>query len=184
MTTQLTTTAAFKQYLNITGTTDDAQIAFLVTAVSELIANTLNRDVGTQTFTETYDGSGNRRQVVSNYPITSVTSVRVDGALQQAATGVLSAGYRFDRFSVFFNLSVFPEGIQNVQLVYVAGYTTVPPDLAQACLETMANIYRTATRIGESSKAMGGGGQTSYSLKDIPATAMKILNNYTKRSPV
>ena len=52
---------------------------------------------------------------------------------------------------------VFTRRAQNVVVTYTAGYDTVPPDIAQACIELVCQRYRERTRIGEVSKALGGG---------------------------
>lgn len=185
MTTSLTTRAAFKEYLQITNTTDDALIDRLVLAVSELVAQVLQRDVGAiVSFTEIYDGSGNIRQVLRNYPVVAVSAVSINGQAQTSAgSSVTATGYRFDRYGLILNGNVFPIGIQNITVTYTAGNAAVPADVAQAALETMAWVYRARNRAGETSKAIQGG-QTSYSEKDIPPTAMRILNNYQRRSPI
>ena len=75
--------------------------------------------------TETVDGTGSSSIRVKSPPITSVTSVTVDGAL------VGSSKYTHDRYNVvlidsfttnpYSNHDVFPLGVRNISVTYVSG---------------------------------------------------------------
>jgi uncharacterized phiE125 gp8 family phage protein len=179
----LATIDDLKAYLSISGATDDPVIESAIKSASVLISSIINRDIETQQYTATYDGSGNVRQVLSFFPVTAISSLTVNGVAKAAATSFGSSGYRFDDYSVILNNEVFPKGIQNVTVVYTAGYASVPADLKQACVDLAAEVYRRRNRVGETSKAIAGG-TTSYSVADIPPHVRTVINQYRKMSPV
>jgi hypothetical protein len=78
----------------------------------------------------------------------------------------------------------FVRGTQNVIVSYTAGYSTTPPEIAQACIELVALRYRERTRVGEVSKALGGGETVSYSQKDMSAAVLTLLQQYRVVSPI
>jgi hypothetical protein len=78
---------------------------------------------------------------------------------------------------------VFTRRPQNVVITYTAGYTTTPPDIAQACIELVARHYRERTRIGEVSKALGTGETVTFSQKDMSDSVKTLLSQYRAVMP-
>ena len=72
---------------------------------------------------------------------------------------------------------------QNVIVTYTAGYPTTPPDIAQAATELVCRRYRERTRIGEVSKALGGGETVTFSQKDISEAVKTALMPYRSAAP-
>ena len=56
--------------------------------------------------------------------------------------------------------------------------------LAQACIELVCLRYRERSRIGEVSKALGGGETVTYSQKDMSDDIKTILSRYRAVAPV
>lgn len=172
-----------KAYLSVSGSSDDGLLARLVEAASAAMNEYMDRNPLTTVYTQTFDGSGNTRQVMSFWPITAVTSVSIDGVAKQAATSFSGSGYKFDDYSIILNNGIFPKGIQNVAITYTAGATVVPPDLKQACIDIASEAYRRRQRVGETSKSLAQG-TTSYNIKDMPDHVKVVLSSYKKRSPI
>jgi hypothetical protein len=63
-------------------------------------------------------------------------------------------------------------------------YDFVPTDVCQACNELVAERLSYASRIGQTSKSLGGAETTAYSLKDLPDHLRLILNQYTRVVPL
>src|SRR5262249_6589951 len=77
-------------------------------------------------------------------------------------------GYTFTPTELALRGYVFTRRPQNVAVTYTAaGYATTPPDIAQACIELVAQHYRERSRIGEVSKTVGGGETVTFSQKDM-----------------
>ncbi len=166
--------ADVKSFLNIaTGTTtDDVLLQRLITSASGRIAQYIQRNIGTGSVTETRNGSGTTQMFLGRWPVTAIASVTVNGAAITAASNG-SAGYSiqlWDGVTIPIKEPVlqltggfgvwqgtygrgayggFPVGQNNVVIVYTAGFTTVPFDIAQACIELVAQVYNQRLRIGQ-----------------------------------
>lgn len=127
----LTTLTSAKDYLNKTdGATDkDALIHGMIGAATASIigGGGVNREIRSKTYTEVYDGNGTRDLKLNNIPATSITSITIDSdrdGLFSDESAESSDDYRVDleggRIHADFT---FPKGFQNVQIVYVAGFS-------------------------------------------------------------
>lgn len=176
--TDFCTAAQVKSYLGLTVATDDVLIGSLVSAVSAWIETYLSRNIANATVIETLDGTGTAKMTVQHYPITSLTSVTVDGV------AVNSAYLKFRNATIQRTDGyAFPLRSQ-VALNYTAGYSTIPLDIAQACVEIVAWRYKERDRIGQSSKSAGGAETVAYQTTAIPASAKTILDQYKRRGPL
>jgi hypothetical protein len=105
----ITIARAKQSNLQITDTTYDTQLQVWVTAVSDWIANYCNRDFYSRTYDECYNGNGDRRLLLRQYPIISINSVRYRPAVvlkiqntatstnQRATVAVTSTGLKLIR---------------------------------------------------------------------------------------
>jgi Phage gp6-like head-tail connector protein len=170
----LTTLGSVKVYLGITFDTADAKLSAIITACSAWIASWLNRDILQAPYTETMNGTGSRQIQLSNYPVTALSQVLVDGIdLTNYAT---SDGRRVVTLPYG---SSFTRGLSNVQITYTAGYATVPADLEHTACRMVAWGYTESSRIQQNSKSMGGE-VVSFSTAMAPAWALENLKNWRK----
>ena len=170
----LTDLATLKSYIN-TGSSDDTLLQRLLTAASYAIESYLSRDIISKSYTKVFDGSGGRAIVPPDFPITAVASVVVDGVSIPAASSVTGSGFYFNENMIMLNGYSFNKNWGNVTITYTAGYTTIPPDIVQACVGTVQYWLNDRQRGGEVSRSMGG--QTiNYSQKDMPAWVKTILD--------
>ena len=185
----LTTLADVKAWLqtgaNPFPATDDALIQRLVTAASQFIQSWLNRQIAAADWLELRDGTGGQLMVLANSPVTAVLSLSIDGlAIPPApADGGFDAGYTFTATELALRGYVFTRRPQNVIVTYTAGYATTPPDIAQAAIELVCQRYRERSRIGEVSKALGGGETVSFSQKDMSEDVRTALLPYRLATP-
>lgn len=191
--TDLTTLADVKAWLQ-TGqsafpTTDDALLSRLITAASAYIQTWLNRRIAVTDYTEIRDGTGGQRLQFACFPVCAVLLLTIDGiavppAPPPSPSSGLTAGYLFSQTQLAVRGYYFRQGAQNVIVSYTAGYSTTPLEIAQACIELVALRYRERTRVGEVSKALGGGETVSYSQKDMSAAVLTLLQQYRVVSPI
>ena len=167
--------ASVRSYLNINGTKDDTLLEMLISQSTEFIRSILSREVMTSQYVEIKDGNGADTIMVSNYPVTIVNSVMVDG---QAVAGSL-----FDAYSVTLPSGYFTKGRKNVVIQYHAGLAAVPGDVAQVCMELVAKKYRERDRIGTLSRTLAGEIVT-YEKSDLSPEVRNRLRNYVKVCPV
>ena len=183
MATALTTLPNVKQWLKINGTADDALLTRLITSFSSAVANYLNRDLGSQVYTEVYNGGGGRSLALANYPVTAVASLTInDEPIPQqpkaGAIGFVPSPYRVNLVGY-----TYTAGFQNVTVTYTAGYVTIPADVEQCCIEWIADRYAQRDRIGIASRGVGGETQV-FSVVDMPPAVKQILNPFVKVIPV
>ena len=166
--------------------TDDALLARLITAASGFIERWLQRQIALGDWQEVRDGTGGQRLAFANFPVTAVLSLSIDGlAIPPApADGSFAAGYVFSPTELALRGYVFTRRAQNVFVTYTAGYAVTPPDIAQACIELVCLRYRERTRIGEVSRALGGGETVSYSQQDMSEDVKLLLSQYRGVAPV
>lgn len=156
------TKSDYKTLKGISATTYDAVLDAMLPMLQGLVEDTIGRAFDTGTYTETWDGLGSPSVFLRNTPITSVTSVTllspgssvvVDSSTYtfNAATGEVSFRPRswgrvvVDDFGQLApNPQVpwpqFPEQFQSVRVVYVGGYSIMPPGLKMAMVR-FADYY-------------------------------------------
>lgn len=106
--------------------------------IEQLILKMYSKQITTATYTEKYDGTGTDTLYLDKVPITSVTSVKLKEPLWESSPYSLATIYVYtDRISL--SSGVFPEGTQNVEVVYVAGVGSVDARLGMA--EAIALSY-------------------------------------------
>jgi len=180
----LTTLANLKAWLGLTSETGDAQLERLITSVSQMMLGVMERtSILSATCVETRNGTGTKRLVLANGPVTAIATLTVDGRTIPASTSVSDSGYVMTETSVLLRSGVFPEGIGNIEITYTAGYAAVPADLEQACLDICALAWKERDRIGHVSKSLDGETVT-FMIKDMPDRARTILREYRKVVPV
>jgi Phage gp6-like head-tail connector protein len=204
----LTTLADVKAWLQ-TGqsafpATEDALLTRLITAASQYIQTWLNRQIASQDWIEIRDGLGSAvypgdvRYQFAAFPVSAVSFVIVDGltipaipaalavspGMPNVSTFATQAGYLFTPTQLVIRGYLVPRKAACVTIQYTAGYGTVPPDLAQACIELVALRYRERTRIGEISKSIGGAETTSYSQKDMSDSIKTLIQQYRIVTPI
>lgn len=96
------------------------------------------------------------------------------------STSPTTAGFLWDSRRVLLRGFRFDRGIQNVQLSYSAGYSSVPLDLRQAAIEAFALSYRQRVRIGEKSNSMNGQVTVAFDMSDVPPRSMTVFSQYRR----
>jgi hypothetical protein len=165
-------------------TTDDALLSRLITAASQYIQTWLNRQIPLADYVEVRDGTGGHRLQFGCFPVVTIQSLTVDGQMIPQAASICAAGYSFSASQLSVRGYKFCRGAQNVVIAYTAGYATIPPDIAQACIDLVALRYRERTRIGEISKSLGGIETVSFSQKDLSDSIKTLLQQYRLVSPI
>jgi hypothetical protein len=165
--------------------TDDALLSRLITAASQFIQNWLGRPILSADWIEVRDGNGGQRMAFANVPVTEVWSLSIDGLDIPPAPpgGGFGAGYAFGPTELALRGYVFTRRSQNVAITYTAGYATVPPDIAQSCIELVCQRYRERSRIGEASKALMSGETVTFSQKDMSDDVKTLLTQYRAVAP-
>ncbi|MEN6476130.1 MAG: hypothetical protein ABFD81_19100 [Syntrophaceae bacterium] len=172
-------------YLPEMATASPLLIQRLITAGSGFIQTHLNRLFASQAYTETRSGTGTAMMMFANYPVTAVSSLTVDEEEIDAYTaGANDIGYVFDETTLYLkNGGVFSRDIMNVSMTYTAGYTTIPFEIAQACIKYVGLEYKERDRLGTLSRGIGPEA-TSYTKSNMTEDMKSLNRQYQKRIPV
>lgn len=187
----LITLAQAKTHLKISASTEDTILEEMVNRSGQLCASYIGRPLKTATYTEYYNGTGTRYLRLLQFPATALTSLNVDATRQWAAATAkdVSADVILDSpagiLTLWNNGGIFPCGVSNVKVVYVAGFkdatdNLVPWDLQEASLLILQHHYKRHYqdgRLGITSETVG---DRTYNYNDeaIPKKALMILDSY------
>jgi uncharacterized phiE125 gp8 family phage protein len=187
-----------KTALMVSGSTDDTLLTQLVDAADGFIADYTGRAFAGGTFTETYS-AGQLLVFLRNFPVASVTSVKVDAARAFGSDTIRSS----DTYVVHADRGVIeslngpflpPRGGQRddwpeaLQVVYATATDAVPPAVQQAFSDLVGHWYRFAKTIaGQNYEMLGKQVDTSgekdwpWSLargEPLPRSVMQLLQPY------
>jgi hypothetical protein len=150
---QLTTAAAVKAELGLSGSGDDAFIATLIDQASDAIAAWCGRVFGLETVRETlFDGTSRGAKTVSRFPVVSVSDC-VDGSGTTVGTDLIE----IDRLGFLYLLDDDGERTTwargRTTITYTAGYLlpgeddrNLPADIERAALSLVKGMWFARTR--------------------------------------
>ncbi len=147
----LTTVADVKELLGISAgsTSKDNLITRNINYATKIILNYCGRTSFNDTaYTEYYDGIGGTELVLRNRPVITVTSVayNTEGNSTGAYTTLDSDDYFVDtEAGIIKSQQQFVGNYHTWQVIYTAGYTTIPDDLAEACARMAAYMTEQGT---------------------------------------
>jgi len=181
----LTTLANVKAWIKEPGTGLDALISDLISRVSKQIKVYCERDILSTTYTEYYNGRGTNSLMLNQYPVTAITSINddldrnftsetlidSDDIIFNSGTDKAKAGI------VYLDGLNFSCGRNNIKVVYVAGYATIPADLEQACIRMVIAEMRDGAE-GQMIRLSGTGEE--FLPINLRREAEKVLNRYRK----
>jgi uncharacterized phiE125 gp8 family phage protein len=184
--TDLVTLADVKSYGGITTAEGDALLKRLITAASVAAEMYFGRSVLSASYTAVMDGNGAALLQLPQYPITAVSSLKIDNVAKVASTSYGDGGYLFRGREIFFRDGTrFTRAIGNVEVAYTAGYATIPSDLSQAICEVVVTNYKTKDSLGWSSKSLAGETiSINLSLKAYSERCLEVLNDYRNVLPL
>jgi hypothetical protein len=159
-------------------------------------------------FNETYNGSGTSRLYLRNRPIRTVTSLTINDIAINPSTSNSAAGWVVDgnarsihlrggssgwsgslpqmawqagAYRAFGGGMKFFVGVQNVNVLYTAGYSSTPADIVQCANKVVHLNYKRRSYTDEESRAMAGGaGTIRYAQWDIPRECQIVVDRYTR----
>lgn len=182
-TQDLTTTAKVKAYLQITASTWDTLFGTLVTYASMIIENYINRKLYSATYTEYYDGNNEIKLFLNQYPISTVTTVKLYDYEQQTVLQTYTANEDYISYlneGYIYKGSKWTYGHKNFQIVYIAGYSTIPEDIELACNMIVANLFNMPDKSNISAERIGSYSINYLSEQGLPPQVKSILDNYKR----
>jgi uncharacterized phiE125 gp8 family phage protein len=146
---------------------EDTVLENMIDAASEAIEQYCRRGFHDTTYTEYHRGRETRNLILRQYPIISVTSVK--SGEDQETTLTAGTDYKITECAALGMIRHASEtgwALDTLyQVVYVAGYETIPEDIAQACALWVAAWYAARSREHQSqaSATATGAADGSYS---------------------
>ena len=142
--------------------TEQVQAAALLDQATALIKAEANQHIDEVTSDAiTVDGTGTRRIVLPEWPVTAVTSVTEDGTLL-----TFDDDYKWTLRGVLIRVAaVWPYDIGNIDVVYTHGHAVTPPALETVCVEMTARAWSTPASGAVTQESIG-----SYSVSYDTAT--------------
>lgn len=176
---EYTTLDDVRKYLGLatTFTTDDDFIGTLITSVSAQIESYCDRILAEHTVTEYLDGDGKSVIILSEYPINSITTIHDDvDRAYTSSTLIASTDYSYDDNGIVKLDGITTSiGINNIKIIYSAGYKVLPADLAMAVKKLVAYEYLLAKAGANSMKS-----ENSEQLEAMKKEAYEVLDGYKK----
>jgi len=203
-TKNLATEVEIKSYLSIDAATWDDPLSYIANGVMKAFQQETGRDLvlpdagvagRTYFWTGYYDGDGTDTLYLKNYPIISVSDLRLDS--ERAYTGSNEAAniviYR-DEGKIRLTDDVFPETMQSVKIEYVGGYHVtptgsevgIPDDLKWAYLLQIKVVWQEWRNNIEhvTQESVGPDSFSRVEPKPFHIDVQRVLFRYTTRTSV
>jgi uncharacterized phiE125 gp8 family phage protein len=183
----LTTLATAKSHLSISpnDTAQDARVELFINAASQRIESITDRLLLDQgPIVEFQHGRRENILLLRQFPILTVTELWVDSThLFTDPLKLIPAtdyGIGDDLNSIVYYERVFPNGYQNIQVKYTAGYVAVPSDLELACLWLVEWFYLHRGRQDMGRTTASKGDESVGILASMPPMIQEILLHYKR----
>ena len=175
-----------KNYLSVDGINTDMDnlLCDLINRFSVHFETEMCRKILSRSYTETHDGGGYHILFTNQYPITYISSIHdsaewswVDSTLIDPTKYTFSTGANLN--AVIMKFLNFGDYLDNVKIIYTAGYTAVPGDIQQCLIEEVARAWKNKGEIGFTSKAMNRD-EVYYTTEGLLIKTQEVLNKYKR----
>ncbi|MFC2076629.1 hypothetical protein ACFLT7_06055 [candidate division KSB1 bacterium] len=190
-----------KDFLGISSTdsSEDTFITSLCSRVSDTIATALDRtlEASSSYITEVRDGDGTEVFYTREWPINSISEIRVRDSIQSDfSTGdvVSSSNYEYDPLKGRIILTAgdaFRDIKRSTRIVYSAGYSSsgfsLPGEIKQSAVYLTSFLYLDSrreggeARLGLGAKTLMEGGTIQSIVRELPSYLYGPLMAYRKR---
>lgn len=161
----------------------NTQIDNFINAISSRMESYCDRKFVSRSYTEYLDGRGSNVLYPKQYPVTDVESITSDAGWKWLIKDLINPeNYRVvDENSIVLKSGMmFPDAVQNIKLVYTAGYDEVPYDLEGACINEVLRTLLKFEEMGVTEKR-----SNEFFIKYVPTPFMEdtllVLNRYKRK---
>lgn len=154
----------------------DADLTVMINAASTYIEQYCDRKFESSTATsEKHDGNDLDCIFLDNSQVTSINSLTItegDGTETSIGTGNVSFDNQTDNCRLFFDennsssFAYFPWGLQNITVTYQYGYSVIPADIQEACVQMVKNMYSQNSNANDPAFKSERLGDYQYTLND------------------
>lgn len=181
----LSTLSRLKAQLGINGSdlTQDSLLQFYIDASSQKIETYCDRKFNSQSFTEYFHGRKQNIIMPKQFPVISVTELRVQASRDWTdVNGLISSDDYVvsDTDNTLIYDGFFPNGFSNIRLIYTAGYATIPSDLELACVWLAEWFYLHKRRQDMGRTSVSKGDENLGVLANMPPMIQEMLIDYKR----
>ena len=170
------TLADARRHLRLEEGEDEALLQDALDAATQACIDYMNRDLLSQSFTETLSGKGSDILPVNNFPVTAIASLAIDDVAIDLTTLTFKDAF------IRRKTGVFPYGTWNVAVTYTAGRDEVPAPVKQAVRYTLKAMWDARgtdqNTTGEYYQGIMSGTFWPGGPGAVPPQAMTLLNDY------
>lgn len=185
--TELCSLTNIKTMLGLTTSAEETLLGLIKAAAEAWAKNYCGRDFLVTSYTEYYDGDHSNMLRTNQRPIVSVTSIYSDPArLFESASLIPASDLVGDAVSYrlgYVELLTYKylRGLKSTKIVYSAGYSTVPTDLAMAVMLIICKQYKVISKKMFAETSQTAGDMTvTLSPDAFPQDAMKVIESYRR----
>ena len=183
---QLATLDMVKTYLSLkpTNTRHDAQLMMMLLACDSWVLSMANQNgrklVAEESMIEFFDGQGSPRLFLKYRPVIQVREIRQDPAVRPSwdhTVIVPPECYRvYPEHGIVkrADLTDWPRGMQNIRVIYDAGYLIVPAQITKGVIMFTAFLYGQAGTDGKSQERIGEYQYMSLTADQVPGLKLMI----------
>jgi len=136
---------------------------------------------------EYYDVAGGRELRLRNAPVTAVASLYQDTSRAFATASLIDPDdytWYEDEGIILLTNAVFLSGRRIVKITSTAGYTTIPYDLENACIELTCFLYDRYTNKRIGTKQVSNDSRSIIYISEVPKMVREIATLYSRKKMV
>lgn len=174
----------YKEYagFDVSDASKDVYLSSEIELLESEVLNYLGRSLEIAEYTEYYDGDATDKLILKQYPIIEVDELK-------KLEDTVYVDIEYDRLLIRdFYLQItgnyFPRGVQNIEVVYTAGYSEIPGDIKTACKQLFSLRWKDSPVggdwLGVLTKSRNSGGASGTDTKEEKAyeKILSLLNRY------
>ncbi len=140
-----------KTLLGLTDATYDTEVTGILTATTRLFEKEAFRTIESASVTEYIDGDGGYAMWLRE-PAEAITSIKISSSADWTVDPIDSGDYLLDDMAVErVSGGVWTIGRKNIQVIYSAGFATIPDDIYWAAMSTLQTKWN-LLRLGQTGK--------------------------------
>lgn len=170
---------------------DELLLEQIINAVSQYAQEFCRRKFHDDDYTEYYDGTGKQYLRLEQYPVNTLTTLKYYDYVNQIVEQTFTNHEDYELYAeegMIYKPGFFQRGHKNYEVVYNAGYTTIPDDLKQAATEMCKWLYSIRDKAGVKSERIGryaitftaGSEGARIMGQEVPAHIINLFAPYIK----
>lgn len=148
-----------KAHLGITDNTDNAVLTSYIGQIGDYMKTKIGKAIEPTAITEFFDGDNLRDTIfLGNYPVTALASLqfRTGSFSSPTWTAFSPDDYLLNGEEGTIQVQAMYSGLNNIKVVYTAGFETVPGSLQLAALKLVAKVFNKRRSDGFSHEEVAG----------------------------